>query len=39
MPWNHKLGTLIQVLQLPGTGRTHHALADAEATAHLLARL
>lgn len=36
---NHKLGTLIQALQLPATGRAHRALADAEATAHLMARL
>jgi len=36
---NHKLGTLIQALRLPDTGRAHRALADAESTAHLLARL
>lgn len=33
---NHKLGTLIQILCLPATGRYHRALADAEATAYLL---
>lgn len=33
---NHKLGTLIQTLRLPATGRSHRALADAEATAYLL---
>lgn len=36
---NHKLGTLIRTLRLPNTGRSHRALADAEATAHLLLRL
>lgn len=36
---NHKLGTLVQSLRLPATGRYHRALADAEATAHLLLRL
>lgn len=33
---NHKLGTLIQMLGLPDTGRFHRAMADAEATAYLL---
>lgn len=33
---NHKLGTLVQTLGLPATGRYHRALADAEATAYLL---
>ncbi len=33
---NHKLGTLVRTLGLPATGRYHRALADAEATAHLL---
>ena len=33
---NHKLGTLVQTLRLPATGRYHRALADAEATAYLL---
>lgn len=33
---NHKLGTLARTLRLPDTGRSHRALADAEATAHLL---
>lgn len=33
---NHKLGTLVRTLHLPATGRSHRALADAEATANLL---
>ncbi|GHT94216.1 DNA polymerase III subunit epsilon [Betaproteobacteria bacterium] len=33
---NHKLGTLVQTLGIPATGRFHRALADAEATACLL---
>lgn len=33
---NHKLGTLVRTLGLPATGRSHRALADAEATAYLL---
>ena len=33
---NHQLGTLVRTLKLPNTGRSHRALADAEATAHLL---
>lgn len=36
---NHKLGTLIETLGLPISGRAHRALADAEVTAHLLLRL
>ena len=36
---NHQLGTLIRTLRLPDTGRSHRALSDAEATAHLLIRL
>lgn len=36
---NHQLGTLVRMLRLPDTGRSHRALADAEATAHLLLRL
>lgn len=36
---NHKLGTLVQTLRLPATGRYHRALADAEATAYLLLRI
>lgn len=36
---SHGLGTLVQKLRLPNTGRSHRALADAEATAHLLLRL
>lgn len=33
---SHKLGSLVQLLGLPDTGRYHRALADAEATAYLL---
>jgi DNA polymerase-3 subunit epsilon len=33
---NHKLGTLVDKLGLPNTGRSHRALADAEAAAYLL---
>jgi DNA polymerase-3 subunit epsilon len=36
---NHRLGTLVQMLGLPKTGNFHRALADAEATAHLLLRI
>ena len=36
---NHKLGTLVRYLSLPTTGDYHRALADAEMTAHLLARM
>lgn len=36
---NHRLGTLVEFLDLPRTGRAHRALADAEATAHLLLRI
>ena len=36
---NHKLGTLAQWFDLPVSGRAHRALADAEVTAHLLARM
>lgn len=36
---NHKLGTLADWFQLPRTGRAHRALADAEVTAELLARI
>ncbi len=36
---NHRLGTLVQSLKLPNTGRSHRALADAEATAHLFLHL
>jgi DNA polymerase-3 subunit epsilon len=36
---NHKLGTLVQYLQLPTTGKYHRALADAEITAHLVMRI
>jgi len=36
---NHKLGTLVRHLSLPVKGDYHRALADAEMTAHLLARM
>ncbi|MFT6915889.1 MAG: DNA polymerase-3 subunit epsilon [Motiliproteus sp.] len=36
---NHKLGTLVDVLQLPNDGVYHRALADAEMTAHLWLRI
>ncbi|HEX5806417.1 MAG TPA: 3'-5' exonuclease [Macromonas sp.] len=36
---NHKLGTLADWFTLPRTGRAHRALADAEVTAELLARM
>jgi DNA polymerase-3 subunit epsilon len=36
---NHQLSTLVRTLKLPNTGRSHRALADAEATAHLLLRI
>lgn len=36
---NHKLGTLVNTLSLPATGRYHRALADAEATAYLLLKI
>ena len=36
---NHKLGTLVDILQLPNNGGFHRALADAEATAELLFRI
>jgi len=36
---NHKLGTLAAFHELPDTGRAHRALADAEMTAALLARI
>lgn len=36
---SHRLSALVQTLQLPQTGQYHRALADAEATAHLLIRL
>ena len=32
---NHKLPTLVKTLRLPDTGKSHRALADAEATAYL----
>lgn len=34
--YNHKLGTLVQFLHLPSSGKAHRALADAEMTAHLV---
>jgi DNA polymerase-3 subunit epsilon len=36
---SHKLGELATLLNLPRTGRAHRALADAEVTAELLARM
>ena len=36
---NHKLGTLVDYLGLPSSGRHHRALADAEMTAHLLLKM
>lgn len=36
---NHKLGTLVQYLELPDTARHHRALADAEMTAQLWLRM
>lgn len=36
---NHKLGALVSHLGLPDAGRHHRALADAEMTAHLWARM
>ncbi|CAG9180004.1 DNA polymerase III PolC-type [Cupriavidus laharis] len=36
---NHRLSTLVNMLQLPVTGRAHRAMADAEMTAHLWHRL
>ncbi|SPK77095.1 DNA polymerase III subunit epsilon (plasmid) [Cupriavidus taiwanensis] len=36
---NHKLSTLVDMLQLPKAGRAHRAMADAEMTGHLWHRL
>ena len=36
---NHKLGDLVRQLKLPSSGVYHRAMADAEMTAHLLARM
>jgi DNA polymerase-3 subunit epsilon len=36
---NHRLGTLAALHHLPGAGRAHRALADAEVTAHLLLQI
>lgn len=36
---NHKLGTLAAWMQLPDTGKSHRAMADAEMTAHLLCHI
>lgn len=36
---SHKLGSLVEYLDLPQTGRYHRALADAEMTAHLWIRM
>lgn len=36
---NHRLGTLVQLLGLPKTGRAHRAMVDAEMTSHLWCRI
>ena len=36
---SHKLGALVEYLDLPRSGRYHRALADAEMTAHLWLRM
>lgn len=36
---NHRLGTLVDMLQLPRAGRAHRAMADAEMTSHLWSRI
>jgi DNA polymerase-3 subunit epsilon len=36
---NHRLGTLIDLLQLPRAGRAHRAMADAEMAGHLWMRI
>ena len=36
---NHRLGTLVQLLGLPRTGRAHRAMVDAEMTSHLWCRI
>jgi DNA polymerase-3 subunit epsilon len=36
---DHKLGTLVRHLELPSAARHHRALADAEMTAHLWAKM
>lgn len=36
---NHRLGSLVETLRLPATGKYHRALADAEAAAHLIAKI
>ena len=36
---NHRLATLVQLLQLPRTGPAHRAMADAEMTSHLWCRI
>ena len=36
---NHRLGTLVQLLQLPRTGAAHRAMVDAEMTCHLWFRI
>lgn len=36
---NHKLSTLVDMLNLPSSGRGHRAMADAEMTSHLWVRL
>jgi len=36
---DHRLGTLVQLLGLPKTGRAHRAMVDAEMTSHLWCRI
>lgn len=36
---NHRLGTLVDLLDLPKAGRAHRAMADAEMTSHLWCRI
>jgi DNA polymerase III subunit epsilon len=36
---NHRLGTLVDMLDLPRAGRAHRAMADAEMTSHLWCRI
>jgi len=36
---NHRLGTLVDMLELPRAGRAHRAMADAEMTSHLWCRI
>jgi DNA polymerase-3 subunit epsilon len=36
---DHRLGTLVDMLDLPRAGRAHRAMADAEMTSHLWCRI